>query len=124
MKLARAPYLLVLLACALGGCGAGTPTGTGLHSGASTSVARATSAPAAPTAKPVSRAPVVSAPGRAGPQWKVLATIAGQPAAWISERSAVTLMRFDQALVRLALHAGSAEPGGGGWTYGSEIGPR
>jgi hypothetical protein len=68
--------------------------------------------------------PVVSAPGRAGPQWKVVATIAGQPAAWISERSAVTLMRFDQALVRLALHAGSAEPGGGGWTYASEIGPR
>jgi hypothetical protein len=35
----------------------------------------------------------------------------------------VTLMRFDQNLVRLVLHAGSEDPGGTGWRYGSEIGP-
>jgi hypothetical protein len=51
-----------------------------------------------------------------------VATIAGQPVAWIAERSGVTLMRFDQGLARLALHAGSGEPGGGGWRYGSHIG--
>jgi hypothetical protein len=64
----------------------------------------------------------VHEPAAPGGGWQTLATIAGQPAAWIAERSGVTLMRFDQTLVRLALHAGSAEPGGGEWTYGSQIG--
>jgi hypothetical protein len=34
----------------------------------------------------------------------------------------VTLVRFDQRLVHLALHAGSEEPAERGWHYGSEIG--
>jgi hypothetical protein len=33
------------------------------------------------------------------------------------------LVRFDQRLVHLVLHAGSEEPAEGGWHYGSEIGP-
>ncbi|HWX74306.1 MAG TPA: hypothetical protein VNZ05_03305 [Solirubrobacteraceae bacterium] len=36
----------------------------------------------------------------------------------------MTLMRFDQSLVRLALHPGSAEPGGARFTHESRIGPR
>jgi len=57
-----------------------------------------------------------------GPVWKPVASIGGQPAAWIALRSGVTLLRFDQRLVHLALHAGSGEPEGRGWTYGDRIG--
>jgi hypothetical protein len=34
----------------------------------------------------------------------------------------ITLLRFDQALVTLALHAGGSQPGGRGWRYGDMIG--
>ena len=33
----------------------------------------------------------------------------------------MTLMRFDQRALRLELHPGTAEPGGGGWTHTSRI---
>jgi len=55
--------------------------------------------------------------------WKPVARIGGQPAAWITQRSGVTLLRFDQRLVHLDLHAGSGEPHGHGWKYGDRIGP-
>jgi hypothetical protein len=55
--------------------------------------------------------------------------VRGQPAVWISRVSAygepgftITLLRLNQQLVRLALHAGGAEPGGSGWRYGDAIG--
>jgi hypothetical protein len=73
-------------------------------------------------AAPVSSAPVVREPGRRESKWSPVATVGGQPAAWIAERSGVTLLRFDQRLVHLALHAGSSEPGGHRWTYGDHIG--
>jgi hypothetical protein len=49
---------------------------------------------------------------------------AGHPAAWVAERSGVTLMRFDQSLVHLTLHAGSSDGGVVAWTYGDQITPR
>jgi hypothetical protein len=70
----------------------------------------------------VARAPFVTEPRQPGPIWKPVASIGAQPAAWIALRSGVTLLRFDQRLVHLALHAGSNEPGGQGWTYGERIG--
>ena len=36
----------------------------------------------------------------------------------------MTLMRFDQSLVHLTLHAGSSDGGVSGWTYGDKITPR
>ena len=36
----------------------------------------------------------------------------------------ITLLRFDQGLVTLALHAGGSQPGGQGWRYGDAIGRR
>jgi hypothetical protein len=87
--------------------------------------ASATPSPAAPA--PAVRRPVgpaVTVPRQAGSGWSVAATVSGQPAAWIAQRDGVTLMRFDQGLLRLDLHAGSAEPAGGGWSYGSEISRR
>jgi hypothetical protein len=61
--------------------------------------------------------------------WTPAVLVRGQTAVWISRvnahgeaRFTITLLRFDQALVTLALHAGGAEPGGSGWSYGAAIG--
>ena len=52
------------------------------------------------------------------------AQVRGRPAAWITRRPGVTLMRFDQGLLHLTLHAGSSDGGVSGWTYGDKITPR
>jgi hypothetical protein len=61
--------------------------------------------------------------------WTPLAVVRGEVGAWISRVPAraepsltVTLVRFDQQLVHLALHAGNEDPGGSGWRYGDAIG--
>jgi hypothetical protein len=61
--------------------------------------------------------------------WAPAVLVRGQTAVWISRVKAfgeagftITLLRFDQRLVTLALHAGGAEPGGSGWRYGDAIG--
>jgi hypothetical protein len=66
-------------------------------------------------------------PGRFG--WTPAVAVRGHVAVWISRVQAhgeagftITLLRFDQRSVTLALHAGGAEPGGSGWRYGSAIG--
>lgn len=57
------------------------------------------------------------------------ALVRGHSAVWISRVHAyresgftITLLRFDQNLITLHLHAGGQEPGGSGWRYGSAIG--
>jgi hypothetical protein len=54
--------------------------------------------------------------------------VRGRTAVWISRvkaygeaRFTITLLRFDQRLVTLALHAGGSQPGGTGWRYGDAI---
>ena len=65
---------------------------------------------------------VVTAPPAILPSnWAVVAQVHGHPAAWVAERSGVALMRFDQSLVHLTLHAGSNDGGVNGWTYGDQI---
>jgi hypothetical protein len=59
---------------------------------------------------------------QAGSRWQTVARVHGAPAAWQAQRGAVTLLRFDQRLVRLHLHAGEAEPAGT-WRYGDQIEP-
>ncbi len=61
--------------------------------------------------------------------WLPAVAVRGQAAVWISRVAAyrepgftITLLRFDQGLVTLALHAGGSQPGGGGWRYGDAIG--
>lgn len=58
---------------------------------------------------------------RATTQWSVVATVREMPAAWLERRAGVTLMRFDQGLVRLVLHAGSLDGGTGAWSQGNHI---
>jgi hypothetical protein len=66
----------------------------------------------------------VRVPARASASWATVAKVRGRPAAWVAQRSGVTLMRFDQGLVHLTLHAGSSDGGVGGWTYGDQISSR
>jgi hypothetical protein len=61
--------------------------------------------------------------------WMPAVAVRGQTAVWISRVRAfheagftITLLRFDQGLVTLALHAGGSQPGGAGWRYGDAIG--
>ena len=70
----------------------------------------------------VSLAPAVTPAARVGAAWTPVATVAGGVAASEAARSGVTLLRFDQSLVKLALHAGSGEPSGS-WKYGDRIEP-
>jgi hypothetical protein len=61
--------------------------------------------------------------------WTPVVAVAGRTAVWVSRVKAfhefgftITLLRFDQGLVTLALHAGGSQPGGLGWRYGDAIG--
>ena len=99
---------MLLVAVVMGGCGSQSNTAQKKSDG---------HAPAR-----VSSALLVKEPGQPGPAWTPVASIGGQPAAWIAQRSGVTLLRFDQRLVHMALHAGSGEPAGQDWTYGDHIG--
>ena len=64
---------------------------------------------------------VVTSPQAATPAFRVLATVAGHPTAWIARRGGATLLRFDQARARLLLHAGTLDPGAGPYRHGPRI---
>jgi len=60
--------------------------------------------------------------------WLPGVAVRGQTAVWISRVKAyhepgftITLLRFAQTRVTLALHAGGSQPGGTGWRYGDTI---
>ena len=77
-----------------------------------------------PALHTVSLAPpqlVVSAPRGRSSRWRVVASVGTAPAAWLSQQPGLTMMRFDQGLVHLDLHAGSTDGGSRGWTYGNRI---
>ena len=63
----------------------------------------------------------VTAPAALSPSWTTVAWVRASPAAWIAQRSGVTLMRFDQSHVHLTLHTGLIDGGVLGWTYGDQI---
>jgi hypothetical protein len=121
----------VLAAAALGACGGqsgATPTGSGQLSrsqaaSASARLAARLEAARRAAARRAATRPVVTPLGQPTSSWQPVARVAGKVAAWQAQRAGVTLLRFDQQLVRLALHAGLGEPEGS-WTYGDQIGPR
>jgi hypothetical protein len=97
------------------------------HGSAAASARHAVAAKRAPLA--IAAAPslpplLVTPPGHLSTGWAVAAQVRGRPAAWLAQRSGVTLMRFDQTLVHLNLHAGSSDGGVTGWAYGDHITPR
>jgi hypothetical protein len=107
-----------------------TSSGRPGHAARRPTAAAPRSSPAARVARPAPPAPpppprlVVNSPADVSSSWATVARVHGQPAAWISEREGVTLMRFDQGLVHLTLHAGASDGGEGGWIYGDRISPR
>jgi hypothetical protein len=113
----RLGLLAVAVVLAVGAYAGADRSGT-LRARAAGIAAKGASAKAASPAPP---SLVVNAPGRPTASWKVVASAVGRPAAWIAERAGVALLRFDQSLVHLTLHAGSSDGGTTGWTYGDEI---
>jgi hypothetical protein len=63
-----------------------------------------------------------AAAGSVGPSFTPAVRWQGQTAVWIARLSSgLTVLSFDQRLVRLALHSGSVDAGGVGWRYGPAI---
>jgi hypothetical protein len=125
------PLVTAAAVGAISGCGGqsgAAPTGTSQPnhpSQAEVRAARAAAQRAAALRAAARRAaslPIVTPVNQAGSNWQPVARIAGRVAVWEAQRSGVTLLRFDQQLVRLALHAGLGEPSGT-WRYGDRIGP-
>src|ERR1039457_5511838 len=67
--------------------------------------------------RPVTPRLVVKAPAAFTTRWVWFASVGGRPAARISRRRRITLMRFEQPLVHLDLHAGWRDGGPTGWRY-------
>jgi hypothetical protein len=115
----------------IAGCGGSN------HRPSSPSVAAATTTTTATTTGSASRRPprahrviaVLPAAHHSGVfGWRPAVAVSGQTAVWISRVDAphepgytVTLLRLNQRLVTLALHAGGLEPGGRGWRYGDAV---
>ena len=108
---------------AVGGFGARVTSAAHSAIAAKHTVAGTGTRAVATRARPVPRL-VVTAPARPATSWTVVAKVRGQPSVWLAQRSGTTLMRFDQEFVHLTLHAGSADGGVTGWTYGDRITPR
>ena len=124
--------LAVLAAAVVAACGgtSASPARQGSSSGAgysahttdtSTSVARSASRPGKRATRVHVSLPVDRYPDAVTARWQTITTIGGRPAVWIAVRQGVTLVRMNQSVVHLALHAGSVDPGGTGWHYGDEV---
>lgn len=68
--------------------------------------------------------PVDRYPAALTARWQTITMLRRRPAVWIAVRRGVTLVRMDQRVVHLALHAGSVDPGETGWRYGDRVGGR
>jgi hypothetical protein len=112
-------YLMASRRSPAAGPTAAAARSAGAHAGAASTVAVRRAAVRTASAPHV----VVTPPASLSADWAVAAKVYGRPAAWISEGSGVTLMRFDQSLVHITLHAGSSDGGVVGWTYGDQITP-
>ncbi|HMD51810.1 MAG TPA: hypothetical protein VKG62_03785 [Solirubrobacteraceae bacterium] len=66
---------------------------------------------------------LVSVPAGGTATWRTVARVHGRDAAWLAQRGGVSLVRFDQGLVHMDLHAGSSDGGSEGWRYGDRITP-
>ena len=120
----------MLAAAALGGCGGSASatkiasSGSGTHRSEHSRRGAATSASAPAKLRPrrsYPAYPVLHGLGSLGRAWHPVVSVHGQTAVWIAQRDGVTLLRFDQRLVQLVLHAGSVDPGVGSWRYGDAI---
>lgn len=107
--------VLVLAAGAFAFALVGLSPDGGDHDG----TALATKARRAPVAH--STALVVKVPARSASVWTVAATVGGVPAVWAAHQHGVALLRVDQQLVGLHLHAGWNDGGKHRWQFGDKI---
>ena len=118
-KIALPAVATVAIALLAVGCGGGhaARTASGAHPG--TTAMRA--APPRPAAPPY---PVALRGARdlGATGWSPAVSVAGHVAAWVKRTPEITLARFDQRYLTLALHAGATDPGGSGWRYGPAVG--
>jgi hypothetical protein len=129
-RVRRALGLLVALGL-LAGCGAGVagtssgsgnpPVGAVAATTTTTTTARAVASRSHAVRLDAAPHVAVTVPAVVSAGWTTVARVHGRPAAWIAQRSGATLMRFDQSLVHLTLHAGSSDGGALGWSYGDQI---
>jgi hypothetical protein len=127
---------LAVLAAAVAACGGASGSSAPRHNsssgaeqsasatGTSTGAARSASRPRKRAAPVHVSLPVDSYPAVLTARWQSITTIGGPPAMWIAARHGVTLVRMNQRVVHLALHAGSVDPGGTGWRYGDAVAGR
>lgn len=130
------PVLAVLAAAAVAAYGSASVSPTPRHNSSSdaghtatvtdtsTSAARSASRPPKPTAPVHVSLPVDRYPAALTARWQTITTIGGRPAMWIAVRQGVTVVRMNQRVVHVALHAGSVDPGGTGWHYGDAVAGR
>lgn len=131
---AVAPGVLAIVLAACGSAGGSATRAASAHAAATPNAASPATTGSAQSAttttrpravrRPRNSAPADRYPAVLTPRWQTIAEVGGQPALWIAQRSGVTLVRMAQGLVHLALHAGSADPGGGGWRYGPAVAGR
>jgi hypothetical protein len=128
------PLLVAAVAGLIAGCGtvargagskpAPAPTASGAaHSAppAPPAAAASSNGAAQAAARRRSRRIVVHSPVSQTATFRVIATVGGQPAAWIARRDSATLLRFDQTHAELILHAGTLDPGSGPYRHGPRI---
>jgi Phosphodiester glycosidase len=130
------PALAVLAAAAVAACGSAgaspaprqsSSSGAGHNASAadtSTGAARSASRPGKRATLVHVSLPVDGYPAALTARWQTITTIGGRPAVWIAVRQGVTLVRMNQRVAHLALHAGSVDPGGTGWRYGDAVAGR
>jgi hypothetical protein len=130
------PALSVLAAAAVAACGsasaspaprqgASSDAGRRAHAThASTGAARGAARTGRRTIPVHDSLPVDRYPAALTARWQTITTIGGRAAVWIAARQRVTLVRMNQSVVHLALHAGSVDPGGTGWHYGDAVAGR
>jgi hypothetical protein len=120
LLVAGGAYLLASAGCSSSQTASAPSAGT--TSAGQSPAAKAAPKPAPPV-RPVAHL-LVRVPAHVTSGWVWVAQVRGQPAAWVAQRGGVTLMRFDQGLMHLNLHAGLSDGGTRGWTYGDQISPR
>lgn len=78
---------------------------------------RSSDAVAAPSYARLLNAALITGPMRLA----TVATWLGKPVAWMSRTASVTVMSFDQQVLRLHLHSGTLDAGPTGWRFGPSV---
>jgi hypothetical protein len=114
--------VLVIAGCGSSGSAPSHPTVVAGHSTTTTSATTTTAPKPKPKPKPAFPQ-LLPAASKTGPTAFVPAVSwHGSTAVWVARTgSGLALLSFDQRLVGLRLHAGTADPGGSGWRFGPSV---